>query len=107
MTSTKDQGELPGVRPPHMKRLEEIEDDVDKIDEKISKLKKDRRKLSDEAVGIWEDHDLKSQGSRVRGSNEWYVDEGRKSYKRRRFKDSKEEAGAAPARKQRKEKASA
>lgn len=103
----KDQSELPGVRPEHMKRLEEIEDDMESIDEKISKLKKQRRELNDEAVTIWEDNELKKQGSRVRGSNEWYVDEGRKSYKRRRFKDSKEEAGAPAAKKSKKEKATA
>lgn len=102
MSNTKDQAELPGVRPVHMKRLEEIEDDMEKIDEKISKLKKERRELNDEAVGIWDENDLKSKGSRVRGSNEWYLDEGRKTYKRRRFKDSKEEAGAAPAKKSKK-----
>lgn len=104
---SKDQAEIPGVRPEHMKRLEEIEDDMETIDEKISKLRKSRRELNDEAVGIWDDNDLKSQGSRVRGSNEWYLDEGKKSYKRRRFKDSKEEAGAAPAKKSKKSKATA
>lgn len=104
---TKDQGELTGVRPVYMKRLEEIEDDMEKIDEKISKLKKERRELNDEAVGIWDDNDLKAQGSRVRGSNEWYLDEGKKTYKRRRFKDSKEEAGAPAAKKNKKEKATA
>ncbi len=96
---TKDQAEIPGVRPAHMKRLEDIEDDMEKIDEKISKLRKERRELNDEAVSIWEENDLRSKGSRVRGSNEWYLDEGKKSYKRRRFKDSKDEAGAAPAKK--------
>lgn len=99
---TKEQSELPGVRPEHMKRLEEIEDDMETIDEKISKLRKSRRELNDEAVTIWEENDLQSKGSRVRGSNEWYLDEGKKSYKRRRFKDSKDEAGAAPAKKSRK-----
>lgn len=103
----KEQAEIPGVRPEHMKRLEDIEDDMESIDEKISKLKKQRRELNDEAVTIWEENDLKSNGSRVRGSNEWYLDEGRKSYKRRRFKDSKEEAGAAPAKKSKKDKATA
>jgi len=103
----KDQAEIPGVRPEHMKRLEDIEEEIEKIDEKISKLRKSKREMSDEAVTIWEENELQKQGSRVRGSNEWYVDEGRKTYKRRRFKDSKEEAGAPAAKKSKKEKATA
>lgn len=104
---TREQGELPNVRPAWAKRLEEIEDDMESIDEKISKLRKKRRELNDEAVGIWEDNELQSKGSRVRGSNEWYLDEGRKSYKRRRFKDSKEKVAAASKAEPKKEKATA
>lgn len=91
----KDQGELPGIRPGHIKRLEDIEDDMESIDEKVAKLRKQKRELNDEAVQIYEEHKL--TGTRVRGSNEWYVDEPAKKYKRRRFKDSKEEAGKKPA----------
>lgn len=101
----KDQSELPGVRPEHIKRLEEIESEIKANEGRVSKLRKKNRELSDEAVGLWKTHKLKS--TRIVDDQEWYVDEPRAKYKHRKFKDSKEEAGAPPADKSTKEKATA
>lgn len=91
----KDQGELPGIRPAHIKRLEEIEEDLKKNEGKISRLRADNRKLSDEAVGIYKEHDLKS--TRITDGEEWYVDMPAPKYKHRRYKDSKDEPGKEAA----------
>jgi hypothetical protein len=85
------QGEL-GIRPDHIKRLEEIQDDIDSIDGKIAKLRKEKRELNTEAVGIWQEHSLQPM---VRGSNEWFLEESQAKMKRRRAKLEKEEKKGA------------
>jgi len=102
---TKDQAELPGVRPEHVKRLEEIEAKIKANEGKVSRLRAENRELSDEAVGLWKTHKLKS--TRIVDDQEWYVDSPREKYKHRKFKDSNQEAGAEPADKSKKEKATA
>jgi hypothetical protein len=96
----KAQQELAGVRPEHIKRLEDIQDDLESIDSKIAKLRKQKTELNVEAVGIWQEHKLEPM---VRGSNEWYLDEPAAKLKRRRFKVTQEaEKGAKkPADKER------
>jgi hypothetical protein len=84
----KGQQDLPGVRPVHVKRLEEIQDELETIDGKIAKLRQKKTELNTEAVGIWDEHKLEPM---VRGSNQWYLDEGVKKMKRRRFKVTKED----------------
>lgn len=91
----KDQLKLPGTFNAQDQRLEDIEDEMEDNDGKIAKLRKKNRELSDEAVALAKVMKLKS--SRVRGSNEWYVDKPSEKYKRRRFKDSKEPAGGKTA----------
>ena len=87
----KDQLKLPGTFNAQDTRLEDIEDTMEENDGKIAKLRKANRELSDEAVALTKV--MKVKGTRVRGSNEWYVDKPSEKYKRRRFKDSKEPAG--------------
>ncbi|MGH9462029.1 MAG: hypothetical protein ACRD1X_12470 [Vicinamibacteria bacterium] len=83
----RDQKKLPGVVPEHMVRLEEIEDEMEEIDAKISKLKEKKNELNSDAVELWKDHRLEPH---IRGSNEWYLDEPVAKIKRRRHKITKE-----------------
>ncbi|HKS16368.1 MAG TPA: hypothetical protein VJU16_03595 [Planctomycetota bacterium] len=83
----RGQGELKGIREPHIVRLEEIEDRINEIDEKLAKLKDEKGELSDEACGIWVDKKL--EGVRQRGADEWYMEKGENKYKRRRTKGLK------------------
>ena len=88
----KPQTELPGVRPEHIKRLEEIQDETESIDGKIAKLKEKKNELNGEGVGIWKEHKLQPM---IRGSNEWYLDEPEAKLKRRRHKVTKEKEKSA------------
>lgn len=86
----KDQGELPGVRPAHVKRLEEIEDEIEKREEKISEQREAIADLKAEAVKIWQDHELSEP--HVRGSNAWEVKTPLPKFVRKRHKiDSEKE----------------
>lgn len=84
----RDQGKLAGVQPKHMQRLEEIEDSIERNKEKISKLREENADLKAEAVALFEKHEI--EGTHIRGSNEWYVDQPEKTYKCRRHKIDKE-----------------
>ncbi len=91
----KEQGELKGVRPEHIKRIEDIQDELNSVDGKIAKLRTKKKELNTEAVGIWEEHQLEPM---VRGSDQWYLEETAKKMKRRRFKvTNEEEKGAKKA----------
>lgn len=88
----KNQTELPGVRPEHIKRIEDIQDEIDGLDGKIARLKEKKNELNGEAVGIWEEHKLEPM---VRGSNEWYLDKPGAKMKRRRHKITAEKEKGA------------
>lgn len=105
----REQGELQGIRPAHMKRLEDIQDDLESIDGKIAKLRQQRRDLNAEAVAIIQENKVETEVI-VRGSNEWYYEAPVPKYKRRRAKTTKEDEKQAHERaksKEKKERASA
>lgn len=83
-----DQKELPGVRPAHIKRLEEIEDAISKNKEKISKLKDENGDLEAEAVALWDKHEL--QEPHLRGEDEWEVVTPARKFRAKRHKITKE-----------------
>jgi hypothetical protein len=85
-----DQKELPGVRPAHMKRLEEIEDAISKNKEKISALKDANADLEAEAIGIWDKHELTEP--HLRGEDEWEVVAPARKFRPKRHKITKEKS---------------
>lgn len=86
----RDQGELPGVRPAHIKRLEEISDAINKNKEKISALKDSNLKLEAEAIQLWDEHELTDP--LLRGEDEWAVATGPRKFRAKRHKITKEKA---------------
>lgn len=93
----KEQGELQGVRPAHIKRLEEIEDEIEKNQEKISEKKEAIRKLEAEACKIWDENSMDEP--HIRGSNAWAVKTPRPRFCRKRHKIERDETEKKPARK--------
>lgn len=85
-----NQSELPGVRPAHMKELEEIEDKISKNKEKISTLKEANADLEAAAIKIWDEHKLDEP--HLRGEDEWSVVNPARKFRAKRHKMTKEKS---------------